>query len=375
MRLSCRFMLMLQFVKEHSMSEPNQEDKSPVSPIAKNEMNRPRPLLLTAALAAYTACILIILTANYFGPENWWMTGLNLYLPQWIWAVPLAFLIPWVLLRAPKRWWLMAILSLLVLGPIMGGSLNFFKSAPPQNQGMRLRVMTYNIKWAKRNLQAVLSDITTNKPDLMLMQDSGNGLNPEFRQFLTGWNVQAVDQYIIASRLPLTDMDVRWISNPDHSHRVERCILHANGQEIVVYSCHLASPRYGLAAMKHPRKGMGMLIENMETRVRQSRQLAEILKTERLPMIVTGDFNAPVQSIACRNLFSLGLTDAFSAAGAGYGYTYGETTKVGHSYVRIDHIFTSPQWQVLASWAGDSAGSDHCPVFADIYLPERTNLH
>ncbi len=250
----------------------------------------------------------------------------------------------------------------------MGGNLRFSHAQPSADKGLRLRVMTYNIKWANRDVKAIENDINNYKPDLMLMQDSGAGLNGEMRQFLTGWNVQAVDQYIIASRLPLTDMDIRWISHPEHNHRVERCLLHANGQEIVVYSCHLESPRYGLNAMKHPRAGMDLLIENLDIRLRQSERLAEHLRTERLPMIVTGDFNAPVQSVVCKNMFALGLSDAFSAAGAGYGYTYGETTKVGRSYVRIDHIFTSPQWQVLNCWVGTSAGSDHCPVFADLYL-------
>lgn len=356
------------------MSESNPETPTP-APSPSSQGSQPKPLLLTAALAAYTTIILILVTANHFGPENWWPTGLNLYLPQWLWALPLIALFPWVLIRARKRWWLPTLLSLLVFGPVMGGSLNFFHAQAPQDKGLRLRIMTYNIKWAQRNVKAIEEDIEHYKPDVMLMQDAGGGLNSEMWQFLKSWNVQTVDQYIIASHLPLTDMDIRWISYPEQNHRVERCILHASGQDIVLYSCHLASPRYGIAAMKHPRKGMNTLIENLDIRVRQSQQLAKHLQTEKLPMIAAGDFNAPIQSVVCKNLSSLGLNDAFSAAGAGYGYTYGETTKIGHSYVRIDHIFTSPQWQVLNCWVGTSAGSDHCPVFADLYLPDHADLH
>ena len=96
--------------------------------------------------------------------------------------------------------------------------------------------------------------------------------------------------------------------------------------------------------------------------------LAGVLRQETGPTILTGDLNAPVQSLVCRRLFSAGLRDAFSEAGIGYGYTYGRYTKIGRPYVRIDYILVSRHWQIQRCWGGNSKGSNHCPVIADLVL-------
>ena len=333
------------------------------------------PFLLSLATLLYVVPLLIILTANILGPEDWWPTGFNVYLPQWIWLLPLLLLLPWYAWQARRALWLPLLLGALVVGPIMGLSVHPFHHAPPSDKsdkGIRLRVMTYNIKWAKRDAEAIARDIQKNKPDVMLLQDSANVVISGRGKFLEGWNVQTSGQYTIASHFPLSDVEGRWISYPERNHHVMRCVLNVKGREIVLYSCHLVSPRFGLAAMKHPRAGLNLLKSNMAFRIRKSQKLAEHVRGETLPTLLTGDLNAPAQAIVCKNLFAAGLEDAFSAAGNGYGYTYGETTKVGWSYFRIDHIMTSHQWQVLDCWVGNDAGSDHCPVFADLYLPENS---
>jgi vancomycin resistance protein VanJ len=349
-------------------SAPSQT--SPDSPVPGQP-----PFLLNLATLLYALPLLIILVANILGPEDWWPTGFNLYMPQWIWLFPLLLLLPWYAWRSRRWLWLPLLLGALVVGPIMGLSVHPLRHAPASDKldksekGVRLRVMTYNIKWAKRDAAAIARDVQDYKPDVMLLQDSGGVLGTERGRFLEGWNVLTSGQYTIASHLPLTDGGGRWISYPAHNHHVMRSILSVKGREIVLYSCHLESPRFGLAAMKHPRAGLNLLKSNVDFRVRESQRLAEYVRGETLPLLLCGDLNAPAQAIVCKNLFAAGLEDAFSAAGNGYGYTYGETTKVGRSYFRIDHIMTSSQWQALDCWVGNDAGSDHCPVFADLYLP------
>ena len=353
-----------------SRADNDSADTPPGSPAP----GRPS-LLLNLATALYALPVLTILVTNILGPEEWWVTGFNLYLPQWIWLFPLLLLLPWYAWRARRWTGLPLLLGALVAGPIMGLSVHPLHHAAPAStsdsadKGVRLRVMTYNIKWARRDAEAIARDIEANKPDVMLLQDSGGVLGSERGKFLQGWNVQTVGQYIIASRLPLADGGIRWISYPEQNHRVLRSLLTVKGREIVLYSCHLESPRFGLAAMKHPRSGLELLKSNMNLRLRESQRLADHIRGETLPLLLGGDLNAPAQAVVCKNLFGAGLEDAFSAVGNGYGYTYGETTKVGRSYFRIDHIMTSRQWQILACWVGNDAGSDHCPVFADLYLP------
>ena len=333
-------------------------------------MQRITPLCALAT-SLYLLPLLVILAGQLLGPENWWLTGFNLYIPQWIWLVPLILLFPLYLFTARKWLWVPILLLCLVIGPIMGLCYHFLPSVSPSGKGIRLRVMTYNIKWAKKDVRAIENDINKNQPDLILMQDSGGVLMGEMGRFLKDFNIQSTGQYVIASRMSLSNEEIRWISFPDQTHRVLRCILRAQGRQIAVYDCHLESPRFGLSAMRHPRSGIATLEANIALRVKESKRLADFVKQETLPVLLTGDLNAPVQAVVCSNLFEVGLRDAFSSAGSGYGYTYGLTTKVGMSYVRLDHIMTSPQWQVLRCWTGNETGSDHCPVFADIFLPDK----
>src|SRR5207244_3429844 len=154
---------------------------------------------------------------------------------------------------------------------------------PPGPGDSRVRVMTYNVKWGRRALGAVLHEIVAVDPDLLLVQDTKEGLDDLLRQLLPDRQVRRAGQQVIARRRALP-----------------------------------------------------------------------------------ADLTAPVPSLSCRRLFQAGLSDAFSAAGRGYGYTYGHNLPLGYSYVRLDHIMATSPWQVEDCWAGDERGSDHRPVIADL---------
>lgn len=324
---------------------------------------------LTACTGFYLALLGIITAGNLIGPEIWWFGSLNLYLPQWPWAIPGVLLFFWYAAKARRLAWIPLVAILWVAGPLMGFSWRWASNGAPPD-GTRLRVMTYNIKWGTRDADSALAQIARYEPDVIMMQDAGGVLNTAVGMIKGDWHVRTLDQYVIASKFPLDRADVRWISYPDQTHRVMRCSFDLKGRNIVLYSAHLMTPRWGLGSIRHPRsQGVGTLEANVTVRVKQSEQLAKALAAEQNPVILGGDLNAPAQSTVCRQLFGVGMQDAFSAAGRGYGYTYGHTTKVQSPYVRIDHVLVSKEWQVLDCWAGDPAGSDHCPVIADVFLP------
>jgi endonuclease/exonuclease/phosphatase (EEP) superfamily protein YafD len=83
---------------------------------------------------------------------------------------------------------------------------------------------------------------------------------------------------------------------------------------------------------------------------------------------VAGDLNAVESSPIVRTLLALGLRDAFSSAGRGYGYSHGHSLRLRHDFLRIDHILVSPQVGVMDSFVGQSNASDHRPVIADLVL-------
>jgi endonuclease/exonuclease/phosphatase (EEP) superfamily protein YafD len=90
-----------------------------------------------------------------------------------------------------------------------------------------------------------------------------------------------------------------------------------------------------------------------------------------MPLLVVGDLNTMpfqpnIQQIKTR------LTDAFSVAGHGAGYTFpAQATNHGlppHPFMRLDYIFHSAAWQTIAAWTAAIPGSDHQYVVADLQL-------
>lgn len=340
-----------------------------ISPIeAPPPPHKRRPSLLVGLNIVYALVLLTLLLSNALGPEQWWVGSLNLYLPQWLWGLPSLVLLPLTLWQS-RRWaWLPLGSLLCVLGPIMGFSGNrLVPPTVPEYAGKHLRIMTYNVKWGSRDTPAILEDIRRYHPDILQLQDSAGAMQGGLGKELAGWNVRVNDQYIVASRLPLPEMEWRDISYPGSIHHCVRCIVPFGSRSVTLYNVHLLSPRVGLISIRH--RQVGGLVWNADSRLVEADLLAGYLKQDRGPVILTGDLNAPVQSLVCRRLLDAGLRDAFSEAGTGYGYTYGNYTRVGHSYVRIDHILVSREWQVQHCTVGNALGSDHCPVIADLVLP------
>ena len=323
---------------------------------------------LNALTALYVLALALVTAANRAGPEHWAFCCLNLFLPQWLWGLPGLGLLPAARRARPQALALVACL-LWVAGPLMG--FCWHTPAPPAAGGARLRVMTYNVDQDLNNA-AALQQIEDAHPDLLLVQEAASG-PPEELVALHGWHVVGpVHGCLIASRLPLLDVQVRQLRPAPAWRQYLRCRIRVGARTVTVYDLHLDTPRWGLEALR--REGVqGLRDFDAETASRTERAagVAADLRSERGPIIVAGDLNAPVQSLVCRALTGTGLRDAFSASGRGYGYTYGHRLRVRQSYVRIDHILTSREWRTLACWTGGTDGSDHSPVIADLFLAGR----
>jgi endonuclease/exonuclease/phosphatase (EEP) superfamily protein YafD len=80
--------------------------------------------------------------------------------------------------------------------------------------------------------------------------------------------------------------------------------------------------------------------------------------------IVAGDFNSTPDSDLATRMRDL-ADDAWEAAGRGFGFTW-PNGLFPYPPIRIDHVFLSRDFGVLAARVGEGAGSDHRPVMADV---------
>jgi endonuclease/exonuclease/phosphatase family metal-dependent hydrolase len=116
-------------------------------------------------------------------------------------------------------------------------------------------------------------------------------------------------------------------------------------------------------------------------RERQAQGLSALSTTTPTPVLALGDLNAGDLSRA-HAIITDQLTDAWRAAGWGFGHTYPGATLDGNPrprfygipvprwLIRIDYVFCSPEWQILYAGLGPWDGhADHRPVVATLALP------
>jgi vancomycin resistance protein VanJ len=330
----------------------------------------PRRGWVRVLAAVYVALLCAITAANAAGPDRWWPAALNLYLPQWIWLLPAVVLCA-AAIRGDR---VMAVAAAVSLGWVAGPLMGFCWPIPmtrPTAIAPGVRIMTYNVKWGRRDPEAIVDQIREANPDIILMQDADGraGFTRALDSTIAGWHWTANGQYITASRSPLTDISVRSIEFPGGHFSYLRCMTMLSGRIVTVYNVHLFTPREGLTALRsNSGQAIAVFEGNVTDRLYQAGIVAENAAAETGPLIVAGDLNAPVQSLVCRSLARAGLADAFSAAGRGYGYTYGGFPTSESAFIRIDHIYLSRDWTSKACWAGSSEGSEHCPVICDAYV-------
>lgn len=316
----------------------------------------------------YCLLLLAVTLSDVIGPERWLPGMINLYLPQWIWALPAAPLILLSLALAWRQVWIPAAALLWALGPLMGFCWPLRLGYP--SGPVHLRIMTYNVKWAARNAGVVRQQIARWRPDILQLQDAdytATAAGP-LSGALQGRDVRASGQFVLASRVPVLGTQDEQISWAGSHHHCVRAVVSVNGLNVTLYNVHLLSPRWGLESVRAREPGeMGV---NVGDRLQEANHLATLLQAEKGPLILTGDLNSPLQSLNCRALMGAGLTDAFAEAGKGYGYTYGQSTRLHVPFLRIDHILLGPGWSAVRCWVGSPRGSDHSPVIADlVYKP------
>ena len=328
---------------------------------------RHRSLIWTNS--CYAAIVAAILVQSEAGPERWWWAGVNLFLPQFVWALPAAVLLPLTVLHA-RRWsWLPAAALLLVVGPLMGFRWN---GAPHPDAGTSVRVMSYNVQlWQRRNIPAIIDEIRRAHPDVLLLQDARGFSRGMLSDVLRGRDFAAYGQYVIASRFPIVDSTAGDISYRAEPHTYLRAQIDVDGKIVTVVIVHFITPRDALMALRGAQfwsTGIPVIEQNLADRISQADAVADDLGPVTGPVIVAGDLNAPPHSLASRVLTGIGLVDTFSASGRGYGYTFGHTLLRGQSFLRLDRILVSRHFLPVRTWAGGADGSDHRPVVADIVL-------
>ncbi len=322
---------------------------------------------------SYGAGLLLAMVALEWWGERLWVFSLLLYAPAPALLLPLLVLTPLCLLIRPRLclWHLAAVLLLVF------GYMTFRRSgAPPRDEKM-ISAVTFNFGESSRPQFAEF--IGREKPDFILLQDARNR-GPEFAAKLPGTFVAGQGEFVCVSRFPIQKSallaEPKWAGHPVAA----RFEVMVQGRPLVFFSVHMPTPRTELARFLGGRRILGDLVgrshrepafgnyrEWLAERMALARALAKVFHDEPQPFIVAGDFNMPDHGYNY-HLFAGEMTDAFAAAGHGWGFTFpggnGRFVRFIGPFLRLDYFFTGRGWRAVECRPEPGTKSQHKAVLA-----------
>jgi endonuclease/exonuclease/phosphatase (EEP) superfamily protein YafD len=222
--------------------------------------------------------------------------------------------------------------------------------------GQTCRVMSMNLLYKNQNTAAIVKQIRTADPDVLLVEEFTLFQNDALQKDIGDeYPYQCIaasrgsSGIGIFSRIPMSDGRDIGLFN---SHQQLRATLHLSDGDVALYAIHLKSPQS---------------INSVSQARIQTADLVDRLKNEKLPIVIGGDFNFTEDSPNAAALRGLGLVSTHDLAGHGRGTTF--PCNRGFSLlpgIRIDHVMLSRELTCSRSYVGGNSGSDHRPIVADI---------
>ncbi len=321
----------------------------------------------------YLVGLLLTLSALEWWGERNWLLSIFLYAPPQVLLLPLAVLSPLCLLFRPRLlgWHFTAIFLLLFV------YMGFRWSWRPTPGPSTVTGVTFNL--GESNRAQFTGFLAQEKPDFLVMQDAysrGDAL----ARTLPGMNVSTLGQFVLASRFPILKAGLVEEAKVGKVSVAARWEVEIQHRPVAIYSVHLPPPRHELSRFLGGRRLVGDLLgvgnreaafgnyrEWLDARIQLARDLSAVLAQEKLPMIVGGDFNTPDHGYIHR-LFSGEMTDAFAAAGRGWGLSFPGSTRNPLSlfgpWLRIDYFFAGRDWRVTECRPEPGGKSQHKAVLA-----------
>lgn len=315
----------------------------------------PHSRLLTAL--CWGALILNLAVWFVIRHDNWSIGTLLSFGPRWIWLLPPLALLPAAYYRRARGLPLAAAI-LVVLIPIL--QFEFRYPAAPDGAGAALTIVSMNAG-SRGDPRLLFEIVATEQPDIVVLQEWAR---PKHPFTVPGYSLLCQEALCALSRFPMersAAMDRRAIGG--WNLMVALTEVTTPQGPITVASVHLETPRKGIEAVQYREPDAAEeLHSNIVSRGRESRLVSNWLAEVPGPLLIAGDFNLPSDSAIYREHWTR-WSDAFEAAGWGYGWTK-YTRWWG---IRIDHILFDPaDWEVIEARVGEDIGSDHRPVIAQV---------
>ena len=258
---------------------------------------------------------------------------------------------------------LLAAITLLIVGCA--------SSVDGETTPQRIRVMTYNIHHGegadgKIDTTRIAELIRKENVDIVGLQEIDRGVARSARRdliaelasetgmhFCFGKNIvyQGGDYgNAVLSRFPIVSQSNTHFRmlHPHEQRGIQELMLDVHGTKLLLMNTHI-----------------DYRPEDQERRINVKEMRRLIARQDKLPIILTGDFNSTPESEVCAEIREF-MNDTWAAVGQGNGFSLSST----QPEKRIDYIWFSKNDRVVPQkvWVPQTRASDHLPVVAEFIV-------
>lgn len=324
----------------------------------------------------YTALMVFWTIALWLPIRDQWLLQGTAIIGSWFYA-PLWLLFVLALLdRRPQ-------LILLLLIPLLFFAHDYAHLFWPrwptlhaaQAGGQTVRVMSWNSYFRNQNGVAFLTALQEIQPDIVAIQEWGEGLeattSPKLQElfpYQVRYPATSPAGMALLSRYPIVQSTLPDFRDGDGCNCLVATI-DLLGQPMTLISTHPWPPQLAW------RNTLWSTLAAFSTASQDATfdVLLQRMAESSSPLLLLGDFNTTERQRNYRRVTAL-LRDAFAEAGWGMGYTFPTVKRVYgipvFPVLRLDYIFHDQQWQTQRIWRGTIDGSDHRYIVADLVLGE-----
>lgn len=335
-------------------------------------------IVLPGSVLAILASLAPHISVDFLPEIQFLAIGLPFTFPIWAFWV-------WRSLKLRARWSLIfSLVALLLCGRVVLrdweiGSRD--SSSDPTLSVLSFNVGTFNFD--PENIYLVADLLDSLKPDVVVMQEFRNQRMEDGKtamEYLEGRCGFEYNQFIhlpyhvhgaaIFSHHQITGLDTLFLPVEEiNSGLLFR--LDTDLGPVAVANVHLTS--FHMSATLAGKGGIRQKLRTIHQRTREALHLQQAkidaiqagISSLEMPVIVAGDFNSAPHSRIIEQMRQL-LTDSFSEAGSGNGWTYQLKRIAG---IRIDYQFASSNLQPLSHEVVRVPISDHYPTFVTYHIP------
>jgi endonuclease/exonuclease/phosphatase family metal-dependent hydrolase len=228
--------------------------------------------------------------------------------------------------------------------------------------GPLLKVLTCNLYFGRADAEVVVARVRQADADVLFLQELTEEAVTRLKQAgledlmphaqLELWGHSRGSG--IYSRYPLSEGPR---VKPVHMAQPTALLELPGGQAVELVCVHPVTPQLG--------RGRGGADRWRE-------ELGVLPPPSERPRVLAGDFNATLDHAVFRGLLRLGYADAAQQAGGALTPTWG--LPGGRAVLTLDHVLVDRRCAVLGYAVHAVPGSDHRAVYAEIQLPERSQL-